>query len=352
MRRCIERHSLRMKRSRAAASIGPVYALARVAAGSRKLGLPTPGDFMKLGLAVEYAGKGVDIPIDLIKRCEAMGYDSVWTAEAYGSDAITPLAYIAAHTKKIRLGTGVLQLSARTPAAHWKRRRRHPIAHVLNPQLADRRYLAQQLLSDRRQLRGRSERRLGHEIHGAEFQSLEDVFVSRASTDHENRSRSRRHEQPQKGKAVHPRHLQIHEHRVEATRRIRQMGSFDSLPIIAMTAHVMHEELQKCLVAGINDHTTKPIDPIAKFHPVDLVIVANQKATGQIERTGFYDLLGRPLRSWMSGQVEMKDSPPLKAHDEEYVENAERRRRHDGEIGCKNVAHRCREPAGAGRFGI
>ena len=71
---------------------------------------------MKLGLAVEYAGKGVDVPIDLIKRCEAMGYDSVWTAEAYGSDAITPLAFIAAHTKKIRLGTGVIQLSARTPA--------------------------------------------------------------------------------------------------------------------------------------------------------------------------------------------------------------------------------------------
>lgn len=71
---------------------------------------------MKLGLAIEYAGRGVDIPIELIQRCEAMGYDSVWTAEAYGSDAITPLAYIAAHTKRIRLGTGVIQLAARTPA--------------------------------------------------------------------------------------------------------------------------------------------------------------------------------------------------------------------------------------------
>ena len=70
---------------------------------------------MKLGLAVEYAGKSVEIPIERIKRLEALGYDSVWTAEAYGSDAITPLAYIAAHTKKIRLGTGVIQVGARTP---------------------------------------------------------------------------------------------------------------------------------------------------------------------------------------------------------------------------------------------
>jgi F420-dependent oxidoreductase-like protein len=71
---------------------------------------------MKLGLAIEYAGRGVDVPIERIRRCEALGYDSVWTAEAYGSDAITPLAYIAAHTKKIRLGTAVMQLAARSPA--------------------------------------------------------------------------------------------------------------------------------------------------------------------------------------------------------------------------------------------
>lgn len=71
---------------------------------------------MKLGLAVEYAARGVDLPIERIQRCEELGYDSVWTAEAYGSDAITPLAYIAAHTKRIRLGTGVIQIAARTPA--------------------------------------------------------------------------------------------------------------------------------------------------------------------------------------------------------------------------------------------
>src|SRR5262245_21431953 len=71
---------------------------------------------MKLGLAIEYAGRGVDVPIERIRGCEELGYDSVWTAEAYGSDAITPLAYIAAHTKRIRLGTGVMQLAARSPA--------------------------------------------------------------------------------------------------------------------------------------------------------------------------------------------------------------------------------------------
>jgi F420-dependent oxidoreductase-like protein len=71
---------------------------------------------MKLGLVVEYAARGMDLPIERIKRCEDLGYDSVWTAEAYGSDAITPLAFIAAHTQRIRLATGVIQLAARTPA--------------------------------------------------------------------------------------------------------------------------------------------------------------------------------------------------------------------------------------------
>jgi F420-dependent oxidoreductase-like protein len=71
---------------------------------------------MKLGLAVEYAGRNVEVPIERIQRLEALGYDSVWTAEAYGSDAITPLAFIAAHTRKIRLGTSVMQIAARSPA--------------------------------------------------------------------------------------------------------------------------------------------------------------------------------------------------------------------------------------------
>ncbi len=71
---------------------------------------------MKLGLAIGYSGAHLDIPVELVKRAEELGYDSVWTAEAYGSDAVTPLAFLAAHTKRIKLGTGIMQLAARTPA--------------------------------------------------------------------------------------------------------------------------------------------------------------------------------------------------------------------------------------------
>ena len=71
---------------------------------------------MKLGLAIGYSGAHLDIPVKLVQRAEELGYDSVWTAEAYGSDAVTPLAYLAAHTSRIKLGTGIMQLAARTPA--------------------------------------------------------------------------------------------------------------------------------------------------------------------------------------------------------------------------------------------
>ena len=71
---------------------------------------------MKLGIAIGYSGRHLNIPVELIQRAEALGYDSVWTAEAYGSDAMTPLAYLAAKTERIKLCTGIIQLSARTPA--------------------------------------------------------------------------------------------------------------------------------------------------------------------------------------------------------------------------------------------
>lgn len=71
---------------------------------------------MKLGLHQGYWQKD-PLPnfIDLAKEAESLGFDSVWTAEAYGSDALTPLAAIASHTSKIKVCTGVMQLSARTP---------------------------------------------------------------------------------------------------------------------------------------------------------------------------------------------------------------------------------------------
>lgn len=71
---------------------------------------------MKLGLSIGYSGGQLKVPVELVQRAERLGYDSVWTAEAYGSDAITPLAYLAAKTERIKLGTAIMQLAARTPA--------------------------------------------------------------------------------------------------------------------------------------------------------------------------------------------------------------------------------------------
>ncbi|WP_326706121.1 LLM class F420-dependent oxidoreductase [Streptomyces cyaneofuscatus] len=73
---------------------------------------------MRLGLALGYWGRGPDPGhLSLAQEAERLGYDSVWTAEAWGSDAFTPLTWIAAHTSRIRLGTGIAQMAARTPTA-------------------------------------------------------------------------------------------------------------------------------------------------------------------------------------------------------------------------------------------
>jgi len=72
---------------------------------------------MRLGLISGYSGAQMGLPMDTILEAERVGFDSMWTAEAYGSDAVTPLAWIGALTKKIRLGTAIMQMPARTPAA-------------------------------------------------------------------------------------------------------------------------------------------------------------------------------------------------------------------------------------------
>jgi F420-dependent oxidoreductase-like protein len=73
---------------------------------------------MKLGVMLGYWGSHPDPDtLELILEAERLGYDSVWTAEAYGSDALTPLAWYGAHTERLRLGTAVMQMSARAPAA-------------------------------------------------------------------------------------------------------------------------------------------------------------------------------------------------------------------------------------------
>ncbi|MBK79352.1 MAG: LLM class F420-dependent oxidoreductase [Gammaproteobacteria bacterium] len=71
---------------------------------------------MKLGLISGYSGRKISIPIDHVKHAESLGYESIWTAEAYGSDAVTPAAWILAQTTKIKVGTAIMQMPARTPA--------------------------------------------------------------------------------------------------------------------------------------------------------------------------------------------------------------------------------------------
>lgn len=71
---------------------------------------------MRLGLNIGLYGTAIVDNFALIDMVEDLGYDSVWCAEAYGSDALTPLAWIAARTERLRLGTAVFQIPARTPA--------------------------------------------------------------------------------------------------------------------------------------------------------------------------------------------------------------------------------------------
>ena len=71
---------------------------------------------MKLGILSGYSGRNMDLGIEKIQAAEDMGYESVWTAEAYGSDAVTPAAWILANTKKMKVGTAIMQMPARTPA--------------------------------------------------------------------------------------------------------------------------------------------------------------------------------------------------------------------------------------------
>ena len=73
---------------------------------------------MKLGLGLDlYRGAALEVPVAMVQLAERLGYHSVWTAEAYGADALSPLAFLAAHTRRIKLATGVVQVDARTPAA-------------------------------------------------------------------------------------------------------------------------------------------------------------------------------------------------------------------------------------------
>ncbi len=71
---------------------------------------------MRLGLNLGYSGSRIELPMEMVLEADRLGYYAVWTSEAYGSDAVTPLAWIGALTKNIKLGTAILQIPARTPA--------------------------------------------------------------------------------------------------------------------------------------------------------------------------------------------------------------------------------------------
>ncbi|MCI0486793.1 MAG: LLM class F420-dependent oxidoreductase [Blastocatellia bacterium] len=71
---------------------------------------------MRLGLNLGYWGSGSSDNVALAQEAESLGYHSVWTAEAYGSDSVTALTWIAAKTERINVGTAIMQMPARTPA--------------------------------------------------------------------------------------------------------------------------------------------------------------------------------------------------------------------------------------------
>ncbi len=71
---------------------------------------------MKLGILLGTGGGGYQIDLERVKEAENLGYDSIWTSEAWGADAISPAAWVLANTSRIKVGTAIMQMSARTPA--------------------------------------------------------------------------------------------------------------------------------------------------------------------------------------------------------------------------------------------
>ena len=71
---------------------------------------------MKLGILLRYSGEPGGPNLEPVLEAERLGYTSVWSSEAYGTDAVTPIAWVLAHTTRIKGGTGIMQMPARTPA--------------------------------------------------------------------------------------------------------------------------------------------------------------------------------------------------------------------------------------------
>src|SRR5438874_2016502 len=72
---------------------------------------------MRLGLNIpQWTASGTADMLARVQAAERLGYHSLWTAEIYGTDVVTPLAWLAAHTSRIHLATGIMQITARVPA--------------------------------------------------------------------------------------------------------------------------------------------------------------------------------------------------------------------------------------------
>ncbi|RMG98591.1 MAG: LLM class F420-dependent oxidoreductase [Chloroflexi bacterium] len=71
---------------------------------------------MRLGIMLGYAAQRIQLPVEMVQEADRLGVYAVWTAEAYGSDAISPLAWLGALTQNIKLGTAIMQMPGRTPA--------------------------------------------------------------------------------------------------------------------------------------------------------------------------------------------------------------------------------------------
>ena len=69
---------------------------------------------MKLAITLQVGDDGIDI--DYVREAERLGYQAVWCGEAYGTDAVSPVAWVLAQTRRIKAGTGIMQIPARTPA--------------------------------------------------------------------------------------------------------------------------------------------------------------------------------------------------------------------------------------------
>ena len=70
---------------------------------------------MRLGLNIGYSRSALGVDLELIQEADRLGFHSVWSAEAYGSDAVSTIAWVAAQTRRIGVGTAIMQIPARTP---------------------------------------------------------------------------------------------------------------------------------------------------------------------------------------------------------------------------------------------